>query len=193
LAVGPLREHWHQKSVSPNALTPTPVGTRHLNPPGTFLRMAGAIGIHRLQIDFGPHSALQALCAHMQGGGSAPLHGYFRARSAPQRSGAVSTPMGNSQPGPHPTLKPSRPRPNTDSGITAHPGWVSDRSSYRGQLLLGAGFCWSCLLRMMPRLGPAREAYAHTSTGLATGGFRKPGGNEDALSCALYYACDAPC
>ena len=54
LAVGPLRVHWHQKSVSPNALTPTPVGTRHLNPPGTFLRMAGAIGIHRLQIDSGP-------------------------------------------------------------------------------------------------------------------------------------------
>ena len=37
LAVGPLCVHWHQKSVSPNALTPTPVGTRHLNPAGTFL------------------------------------------------------------------------------------------------------------------------------------------------------------
>ena len=164
--MGPLRVHWHQKSVSPNALTPTPVGTRHLNPPGTFLRMAGAIGIHRLQIDFGPHSALQALCAHMQGGGSAPLHRHFRARSAPQLLGAVRTPMRDSRPGPHPTLKPFRPRPNTDSGITAHPGWVSDRSSYRGQLLLGAGFCWSCLSHRMSRLGSAREAYAHTSTGL---------------------------
>ena len=92
--------------------------------------------------------------------------------------------MKDSQPGPHPTLKPFRPRPNTDSGITAHPGWVSDRSSYGSQLLLGAGFSWSCLSHMMPRLGPKRKAYAHTSTGLATGGFTKPGGNEDALGCA---------
>ena len=77
--------------------------------------------------------------------------------------------MEDSRPGPYPTLEPFRPRPNTDSGITAHPGWVSDRSSYRGQLLLGAGFCWSCLSHMMSRLGSACEAYAHMSTGLATG------------------------
>ena len=54
MAVGPLHMHRHQKSVSPNALTPTPVGTKHLNPPGTFLPMAGAIGIHRVPIDSGP-------------------------------------------------------------------------------------------------------------------------------------------
>ena len=152
-----------------------------------------SIGYPLIRAPQRPASMLPALCAHMQGGRSAPLHRHFRVRSAPQLSGAVRTPMKDSQPGPHPTLKPFRPRPNTDSGITAHPGWVSDRSSYRGQLLLGAGFCWPCLSHMMSRLGSAREAYAHTSTGLATGGFRKPGGNEDTLGCALYYACDAPC